>query len=157
MKRFSFLLPIFMLVILQSCNKHDPIPDYASKLEGMFDIGYLIIDMDTREVVSSKLGDSKYAKISLKRKSNQYLTATVTIDDTTTQFTDAFELVVSESDNQVEDFGKPGFLRKYKIGLQTSGVLYLNDWSFYEDGSIIGMIQYNKDNKTGRFSIGSDF
>lgn len=156
MKRFSILLPIIIFVILQSCNKHDPMPDYASKLEGTFDIGYLMIDLTTKEAVSAKLGASKFARIALKRKRNQYLTATVTIDDSTTRFTDTFELAVFEGENQTEEFGKPGFLHKYKVGSQTSTALFLSHWSLYEDGSIMGMIQSGDEKMIRIFSLGSD-
>ena len=154
MKILSFL--VIISLIFQSCNKHDPIPDHASKLEGEFDIGYLIADLDTKEVVSSKLGVSKHAKISLKRKNNQYLTATVTIDDSTTKYTGTFELVVSESDDQTDAYGKPGFLMSYKVGTVAPNAVYYNNWSLYEDGSLIGFIQSGDDKSIKRFAIGTN-
>lgn len=156
MKRLSFFVLVIISLIFQSCSNSDHIPDYASKLEGEFDIGYLIVDLDTKEAVSSKLGVSKHAKINLKRKSNQYLIATVTIDDSTTKFTDTFELVVSKSDDQTDAYGKPGFLTSYKVGSVALNAIYYNNWSSYEDGSLIGFIQYGDDKSIKRFAIGTN-
>lgn len=158
MKRLSFLLLTIIFLIFQSCSKHDPIPDYASKLEGEFDIGYLIIDTETKEIDSSKLGVSRHAKINLKRKSNQYLTATVTIDDENIKFSDSFEVAVSISKDQTDSLGKPGFVSKYTATvISTVGANMTTDWSLYEDGSIIGFIQYSDESKIKRISIGSNF
>lgn len=153
MKKLLFLS---LILIAQSCKNRDPIPDYTSKLVGEFDIAYLIIDLDTKEAASSDLGVSKLAKINLQRKSNQYLTATVTIDDSTTKFTDTFELVVSESPDQTEVYGKPGFLASYKVGSIASNAIYYNNWNLYEDGSLIGFIQYGDDKSIKRFAVGTN-
>jgi len=156
MKNLFFLSLLIISLISQSCNKHDPIPDYASKLVGDFDIAYLLVDLNTKEVASSDLGTSKFAKINLKRKSNQYLTATVTIDDSTTKFTDTFELVVSESADQTEVYGKPGFLASYNVGSIASNVIYYSNWNLYEDGSLIGFIQYGNNESIKRFAVGTN-
>jgi len=157
MKNRYLLLLFLFLLAFQSCRTHDPVPDFASRLEGDFDIGYLIVDLDSKQAVSAKFGVSKNAKINLKRKSNQYLTATVTIDDSTTKFTDTFDLVVSESADQKEAFGRPGFLTSYKVGaIQGNGINY-GDWNTYNDGTIIGFIQVGDDRYIKRFSIGRDF
>lgn len=157
MRKFSILIFCSILLIFQSCKSHDPVPDYASKLEGDFDIGYLIANLNTKEVVIAKLGEPTYAKINLKRKSNQYLTATVMIDDSTTKFTDTFELVVSESEDQKEAYGKTGFLTNYKVGTVRGNGIFYNNWSLYEDGTIIGLIQSNDDKSIQRFALGNDF
>ena len=156
MKKLSFLVLSLIFVIFQSCNKHDPIPDYASKLVGDFDIAYLIVDLDTKKVISSPLGVSKFAKINLERKSNQYLTATITIDDSATKFTDTFVLVVSKSDDQTDAYGKPGFLASYKVGAVVSNAIGYNQWSLYEDGTVVGIIQYGNDKSIKRFAIGTN-
>lgn len=153
MKRLSFLVLVIISLIFQSCSNSDHIPDYASKLEGEFDIGYLIADLDTKEAVSSKLGVSKHAKINLKRKSNQYLTATITIDDENIRLSENFEITISPSQDQTESFGKPGFVSKYLAMVENSSTF----WSLYEDGSIVGMVQYGDENKIRKISIGSDF
>ncbi len=156
MKKLLLLSLIFILLIFQSCKNRDPFPDYASKLVGEFDVSYLIIDLDKKESTSADLGDSRFARINLKRKSNQYLTATVTIDDSTTKFTDTIELVVSENADQNDAYGKPGFLTSYSVGAVTPNVISYNSWSLYEDGSLIGFIQYGDDKSIKRFAIGTN-
>lgn len=156
MKKLLFLSLILILLISQSCKNRDPFPDYASKLVGEFDISYLIIDLDKKESTSADLGDSRFARINLKRKSNQYLTATVTIDDSTTKFTDTIELVVSENADQTDAYGKPGFLTSYSVGAVKPNVISYNSWSLYEDGSLIGFIQYGDDKSIKRFAIGTN-
>lgn len=153
MKRLSSFILVIISLIFQSCSNSDHIPDYAAKLEGEFDIGYLIVDLDTKEAVSSKLGVSKHAKINLKRKSNQYLTATVTIDDENITLSENFEIIISPSQDQTESFGKPGFVYKY-LAMVNNGSSF---WSLYEDGTIVGMVQYDDGNKIRKISIGSDF
>jgi hypothetical protein len=157
MKKSIYLILTLLASTLLSCNdKIEPGPDYASKLIGEFNIGYVIIDKNTKEIVTSKYGESKLAKISLQRKNNYTLMATIIIDDANIKLTENFEIDVSESYDQTNPVGKPGFISKYKISISMPQTVYFTDWSLYEDGSIIGSFQYDGDEKKIEiFSIGS--
>ena len=150
-----FILALLTSTLLSCSDKIEPGPDYASKLTGEFDIGYVIIDKATKEIVSSKFGESKFAKISLQRKNNYTLMATIIIDDAHIKLTENFEIGVSESSDQTNSVGKPGFISKYKISISMPQTVYFTDWSLYEDGSIIGSFQYDDEKKIEIFSIGS--